>query len=414
MIGSTIATRRKYAVRLRAYISLCIVGFALVATVEPFFPSSAWAREATVITHDGRSFEGQLVSEDESEVTLLMLGIRVPIPRQQIRQIQFKQPLDQQYAQRRKQLADDDVDGRYMLAFWLFEEQAYQLAQQELKSLGQDFPEDSRVARLHDIVDARMNRSESAQEMDPEVVDGASHVKVAASQPLDQRRQESAKLTAEQINLIKVYEIDLDADPKVMVPPEVIDQILNRYADSPAVPKGRREQIRFRSAPGDQQLKVLFDIRARELYGQVQVRGDPPVIKEFRTRIHQRYVLNYCGTVACHGGRGAGGFTLYRDWPNSEQTVYANFLTLHSTKVGHQDILNRQRPSRSLLLQYGLARPSAVSAHPEVSGWRPRFQNDQDALYQDIEIWIDTLWKPAPSYGITNQSPSGTQAEPLP
>ena len=95
---------------------------------------------------------------------------------------------------------------------------------------------------------------------------------------------------------------------------------------------------------------------------------------------------------------------MWRTQPNGEKTVYTNFFYLQSPTIGNQDMINRQIPERSLLLQYGLDRSAAEWPHPEVVGWRPKFQNKQDKFFQLIGDWIGSLWTPTPDYGITEQS----------
>lgn len=387
---------------------LCVV--LVVGGLAPL----AWARQAQVVTRDGQSFVGEVIAEDDAVVTLLISGIRVPIPRAKIRRIEYRMTVEEQYAQRRVQLADEDVDGRYLLAYWLFDNQAYALAKQELESLAEDFPDDSRVARLDSLVTARLVLGPKADEATP-ATQPASPEPVAsdASPPGPAVREATGRISARQINLIKVFEIDLDAKPKVIVPREVMDRVFSDYAMDARVPQTAAQQNKLRRAPGYKQLELLFAVRARDLYDMVQVKEDPPTLRRFRTDIHQRYVLNYCGTVTCHGGAKAGDFLLHRLEPNLEPTVYTNFLKLQSTTVGQLEMINRQRPLASLLLQFGLARDRADSPHPDVARWQPKFQDRQDALFQSIESWIDSLWKPTPNYGI-EAGPPAQEDHPIP
>jgi len=366
------------------------------------------AQDTEVVTTEGVRLVGQLIEEDESFVTLRISGIKTPIPRDTIKNIKYGQTFEQQYTQKRQSLADQDVDGWYALAYWLFKNEYHELAKQELQAMAGRFPDDSRIRQLSSIVEAQvklLGEPSAAEDQAP----------VATTKP-SSNPQETEKahpilpeqapelLTDEQIHLIKVYEIDLNEKPKVIVPREVIDRVFEDYADHPGLPKGDRARKKIRAAPGYEQLKLIFHLRARRLYRMVRVKGDPPAIREFRGRIHQRYVLNYCATNACHGSPDVGGVLLQRIQPNGEKTVYTNFFTLQSATVGNQDVINRQVPGRSLLLQYGLDRSVAAWPHPEVPGWRAKFQNKQDKLFQLIERWVGSLWTPTPDYGIVKQS----------
>jgi len=360
-----------------------------------------WARDAIVTTTDGKTFEGQVLQENQSQITLLVSGIRVPISRANIDQVQYQQTIQQQYDRRRAQLPDHDVDGRYQLAYWLFENESYKLAASDLEILVRMFPDDSRIIRLISLV-ADQLASDQHPPVDATTPPGIAIPEVDALNrakiPTKQR------ISPQQINLIKVYEIDLDSNPVVVVPAEVTRQILTQYSDHPLVPRSTREQDRLRLAPGHKQLELIFSLRARELYSQIQVRDDPPALQMFRSQIHQKYVLNYCGTVACHGSQGAGQLHLDRLNPNSKATVYSNFLALQTFSVADGDIINRQRPAGALLLQYGLSAAQATTPHPEVPGWRPKFHNRRNELFETIEQWIDSLWKPTPEYKIEDNT----------
>jgi hypothetical protein len=50
----------------------------------------AFAREAVVTTSDGRTLAGELVSQDEVTVTLIISGIKTPIPRRSIQSVEIK------------------------------------------------------------------------------------------------------------------------------------------------------------------------------------------------------------------------------------------------------------------------------------------------------------------------------------
>ncbi len=359
------------------------------------------AQDAVVTTKDGGVFTGQVVAEDDTSITLLYSGIKIPIPRVDIAQIQYKQTIEQQYTQRRAQLADDDLDGRYTLAYWLFNQKAYELAKQELVDLGKQFPDDTRVQQLRTIVQARIALRQSASTTTPTTHPDATPQLARDTQPASiQPQQHDHRLSQEEINLIKVYEIDLSEEPKVYIPAQVMDDVLRQYAHHPSMPQTASQQAKIRRDLGYKQLAFLFKLKARDAYPQIKVVDDPPAMREFRTKIHQRYVLNYCGTVLCHGGAQAPNPAMLRLKPNQTNTVYTNFLTLQLAAVDQHETVDRQDPDRSLLLQYGMARPIANPPHPEVPGWKPRFPTREDRLYQEIRQWIDMLWKPTPEYGI--------------
>ncbi|MEE9212119.1 MAG: hypothetical protein V3U29_05640 [Phycisphaeraceae bacterium] len=369
------------------------------------------APQVEIITMDGHRYVGELHAESTDQIILLIEGIKTPIDRDQIANVRYIQTIEQQYEHRRAELADNDLDGRYNLAFWLFNEKAYDLAGRELAELSDRFPDDERVKLLSRVVAERIKLLEqtAADEQPPRPREDQGAGESAGPRPGAQApRLPKNKLTDQQWNLIRVYELpDLaEAQPSyVTVSPDAINKLLADYAARDEVPKGRSDQLRLRRAPGWEKAQLIFELKARSLYGDIQVRSDPPVMATFRRRVHQQYVLNNCGTSRCHGGAEAGDLFLFRRQPNREDTVYTNFYILHRYANANGRMIDRAEPRRSLLLQYGLMREAAATAHPDVPGWRHQFVNEQDPRFVTYVDWISSLWQPVPNYGIDYQVP---------
>jgi hypothetical protein len=207
--------------------------------------------------------------------------------------------------------------------------------------------------------------------------------------------------------VIKVLELPgnlLEAKPVVLIPRAVVDRFLESYANRRADLQGPANQARFRNLKGYEQLDIFFQLRAREYYPQVQVRGDPPALGRFRSEIHQRYVLGYCGTSECHGGGDGHGLALVASARNDNATVYTNFFLLQTTNVGGMGLINRDDPERSLLLQYGLPADKTPTPHPNAPGWKPYFADPSDRYFLQIAQWVGGLYRPKPDYGIVEQA----------
>lgn len=373
------------------------------AIVLALWSGRALASEAVVTTYDGRKLEGELISQDSSTVTLLISGIKTPIPQDSIQSLEIKDSPQEQYRKLRADLDDDDLDGRYRLAYMMFEKKWFDLSMTELNAMRRDFPDVDKIRTLQRVVQSRIDREQEAKSSDtnrPTVRDDQSppgQVTEVTDMP-----QADQRLTEEQINVIRVYEVDLSEEPRVTIPPDTIEKLYETYASDDRLDKDRRA---FRRLPGYEQLAVLFELQARELYPEVIIRQDAPAIKEFRTKMHQRYVLNYCAASGCHGDKSPGNLFLFRVQPNSDPTVYTNFYILQRIKRGDGVMIDRDEPRRSLLLQYGLKRDAAATPHPEVEGWRPQFITEEDPRFEQFSETIDMLWKPAPDYGITYSPP---------
>ncbi len=382
-----------------SYLGTCLT-LACVLVLTAATADRAWAREAVVTTADGRVLTGELVSQDEATVTLLISGIKTPIPRRSIQSVEIKAEPREQYREMRSKLDDGDLDGRYRLAYTMYEKKWYDLALSELQSIEQSFPESKKVKALAIVVSGRLAQQQA--QTDPP--DARHSARPSATATTDQITDgdEDLRLTEEQIALIRVYEVDLDVQPRITVPAETIDKLFEKYASDDRLNKDRKA---FRRLPGHEQLGILFDLQARELYGEVVIRQDSPALKAFRSQIHQRYVLNYCAATACHSNGSQDGLHLLRLQPNSDATLYTNFyvLTRYENQVGK--MIDRDTPRRSLLLQYGLAREVAATPHPDTSGWRAQFVSEDDERFQQYADVLEGFWSPAPEYGI-NYTPA--------
>lgn len=378
-----------------------LLGFAVVLAL---MPGRALASEAVVTTYDGRTLTGELVSQDETTVTLLISQIKTPIPRDTIKSIEIKDSPEEQYRKLRADLDDGDLDGRYRLAYMMYEKKWFELAMKELTSLRKDFPDEGKVQTLQRVVQSRI---EHEKEKEQERATASHENRPKPDQPgaVDEVTDMPGRdkmLTDAQINTIRVYEVDLAEHPRVTIPPDTIDKLFKDYASDDRLDKDQRA---FKRKPGYEQLAVLFDLQARELYPDVVIRQDSPAIKEFRAKMHQRYVLNYCAAAGCHGDQSPGDLFLFRLQPNSDPTVYTNFYILNRIKRADGAMIDRDAPRRSLLLQYGLKRDAAATPHPDVKGWRPQFNSEDDPRFGQFADIIDMLWKPAPNYGIDYTPP---------
>lgn len=374
-----------------AAIGLVIANFAAVAAAE----------QAIITTTDGNQIEGELISEDDEQVVIRISGIRTTLPRDRVASIEIQPSIEEVYRERRAELDDDDLDGRYDLAYDLYRQNALDLALRELADMVERFPDSERVIRLQRVVEQRREMLEQ-RESETDRPDRRPSRRVRPDEPM--RDEPADRLTADQINRIRVYEIDLAAEPRIQIPDPVLEEFLQRYAADDRVPSDREGQAAFKRADAVQQLELMFTVQAREFYDQVIVRQDPPVLRDFRTQMHNQYVLNYCGTNQCHGGDDApGGLRVLHRRPMSVATVYTNFYLLHTYQNEQGRMIQRGEAERSLLLQYGLPREMAEVPHPEVAGWSPRFTGVDDRFFQRYAAILERLWTPAPDYGIDFQ-----------
>lgn len=409
---------------------LCVVLFLLA------IPSLSQAREVVVELKNGSEVRGDMVGDNPEGVTLMISGIRREIARADIAQVrQVVTPADE-FRNRRSEIKNDDFAARLELATWGYDKGLYDQTLGELRSLAKAMPEDDvsyrRVQLLIRVVgdkleeqrqrEAERNRPTTPRQPDrqpvrPDVDAGGDDGPRGPARA--GRAEETDMLTDEQINLINVYEIDLSERPAIVVPPETVEKLFDQYKTEPALKPfmNRRGQGIFRGLQGWQQLDVMFQAGARNLYDQVNVTQPPPAMLTWMRSIHRTYVLNYCGTAECHGGEDGKGFPLFLGRTSDRRVAYTNFYILNQAKTVRGLGIDRRNPGESLLIQYGMPREIAEYPHPVVEdgSWQPFFRAPvtSDRNYQAMVDWMtNQLYRPAPNYGINYTAPERKPAAP--
>ncbi len=401
---------------------LCLVTIIVFSCAA----ASALAREVILTLKDGRRITGELVSQSPDNVVIKIANISTTFDRTMVAKIEEKLTITEQYQQRLERLAKDDLAGRYQLAQWLYEQgdvrnadlsaeqraKADELAIKQLNWLLQDDSDHVQAKMLRGLVAQRIEQRRRAAETAPERDDPPRR---ADETDRDAAPAERPKyLTEEQRNLLKIYEINLRDRPTVVVRPDTVDKIYDnptyRADQAMADYQGVTGKAKFRNLPGYEQLRILFDLRARELYEEVVIRTEPQALKEFRTRINPTYVARYCGE--CHGpDRAEHPPIVFNRKANSEQVAYTNFLILSRMRGGKRDLIDRQNPEESRLLQFGLPRDEAAYPHPDVRKFRQYFTGPEDRRYVEMVEWIRSLYFPAPQYPIDYTPPRIRQDE---
>jgi hypothetical protein len=361
---------------------------------------------------DGRKVTGVLTKIERDALTLRIGTIEQKFPTREIDRWETLPPISERYRELRASIPDRDTAARLVLAQWLAEKKRYDLALKEVESILATEPG-------HPQAEQMKLQYEKLQELARK---GSGRTTPGA--PVQKRAPEAPArafpvLSEEQINLIKVYEVDLRDPPRMIIPRELIDELIARFKDHPAMPRTQegRDDL-YRQRP-DQIVDLLFRVRARELYGKVKVQDHPPAFKLFRDLIHSSWLMNSCATTRCHGGEQAGRLILTTRRPNSDFAVYTNFLILDRfrTRDG-TPLLNWDSPAQSPLFQLGLPRNISRLPHPDVTGprgqrgWEPVFASEQDQRFQDAVRWMNAMYRPRPDYPIDYELPQPTAPNP--
>jgi hypothetical protein len=374
--------------------------------------SAAWAAMIEIVKKDGTKFLAEMVSQTPASVTVKISGIEQTIPRDQIESMQVKQTLAEEFDSRRAALKNDDFAGRYDLARQFLDKggvEAMKLALAEAQSMLRDKPEDARTKLLVSVIEGRLRGAEKPAEgkspSEPtKAMPPAPTPATPTPTPAPPPSAAAAKgaptaaprqLTKEEINLIRVYEVDLEQD-RASIPPlpaKAVGDLIDKYQNQPAMSKflGPQGAAMFRKLDGADQLKIAFELQAREMYGQFIVRRDPPQMQKFTQEIHGNFVVRYCGS--CHGEGKAPGLYLFTKNPTGEQTIYTNYMLLRRTSTRGFPLIYKQEPKRSPLLHYGLPETATTEGHPKSPGYRPYFTRGvEDPNYQRVLEWITAIY----------------------
>ncbi len=377
--------------------------------------------ECIVTLASGRKITGELIRENDLIVVVGVNGIETTFQRKAVAKIVILPPVEERYNEMRAAIPDDDIDARLALVEWLRARKAYNLAIKELEAVLLISPSNPHAKLLHTWL-TEYNKLRPAKKTATNSGAPSSSSKNTSRTrhtrtPNRLERNTITPLTPEQINLMRVYEIDLRDPPRLRVPDETLQTLMTRKPDAFSPNKDQRDAI-FK-LPEIEKLKILFTHKARDLYTQVVVLEDPQSMKNFKEDVHAQrgWLINACATTRCHGGPDAGDFRLINTRTNSDATVYTNFLIIEQyTLPNGSPLIDYQAPERSPLLQMGMVSKNTLTPHPEIpegfpgTGFRPIFRSTRDRKYRDAIEWIRSMYQPRPEYDFLNP----TQPEPKP
>lgn len=385
-------------------------------------------RETVVVLTDGRRMTGVLTERTARGVTLSIGGIGTFFAAEEVASVEPQPTTRERYRQMRSTIDDEDLDRRTNLADWLRERGELSMALLEVDAILARNPDHPQAVELRTLI---------LEQIKLESLSGkpkADETKVGGSDST--RRPSFPVLTPEQINLLRVYEIDLADPPRMVIDYETIRALYTKYAGHELLPKTRDGEEQLHHKRPEQILELMFRLRAREFYPKVQVLEDPVAMRRFRDQAHRTWIVNSCATSNCHGGQDAGRLMLNNRRSNSDATVYTNFLILDRFKVREArrpelapdanaeaaaaqpaeprmiPLIDYEDPIRSPLLQMGLPAGESTYPHPTLPGQgkgrsiTPIFRGKDDRRFLAAIEWIKSMYKPRTEYPIEYTPPS--------
>jgi hypothetical protein len=361
-------------------------------------------RRVRVAFNDGRVLVGSLIEDGYEKVTIEIQGIRTGYDREAVNEVR-PYPTDLELYQRfRDGLEPDQYGARYTLGLWLYNKKMYEEAKVELESL-LEATNHYEAKQLLNEVNAQLALM-APKGADPTPRDERPRT----DEPLQTGRG-GRLLTDAEVNLIRVYELDLAKPPRMQTPEPLIRAMLEKYADSALIPANAAEKASYFSKDPVEIVRTLFALKARELYPQIQVLGEPDQLQTFKQRVHNAWLIGNCATSRCHGGPDAGRFYLHNRNHKDDNVRFTNMLILFRTRLDTLPLIDFERPTDSLVYQYALPKTEARRPHPDVRGWEPVLGQNRKGLAEDFVDWVRGMRPPGGEYPIDYTPPDLTSRD---
>lgn len=387
-----------------------------------------------VYMRDGAIRRGEIVEDTYDYVLVRIEGINTKLVREAVSHVVLEPTVEERYARAKASLQPGNYEAHLMICQWLFEQRRYEYAKKELDALlsQTEMPEARRLLTLTEAQLALAKKTEIVPDEEPKsarsdepadtrpsaededaskpAVDGEPAPPRAAGPVYPSDLLPDKLLSAADVNVIRVYEIDFSNPPKVSVSPDTVRTLIEKYGTNKLVPSsqtGRNEMFRAAADRPLDLVRLMFELRARDLYPQVQVNSEPHALNFFRQRIHDTWLMNNCATSRCHGGPEGGNLFLFRkNYKSDDRVRYTNLLILERLKLDPQwPLINYDDPESSLLIQYGLPREFARKPHPAVEGWKEAFRPTNPRMKDDAIEWIRSMMQPRPDYPVDFEPP---------
>ncbi|MEO0632252.1 MAG: hypothetical protein AAFY46_16230, partial [Planctomycetota bacterium] len=214
-------------------------------------------RTAIVVLEDGQVLSGELVSESDEQIVLLISGVRTTITTDRIRESSIQPPVEERYRQIRATIEDDDAEQLVQIAEWLMARSRPGLAIPDLEAALEADPFHQRARELLRVARESQRLLERTEEDASD--EAPTDERRPAQRPTPQEEADRFPLiTDDDVNIIRVYEVDLDNPPRMVIERETMESVFQQFAGQPGVPgtQAGRETV-IQSSPANQ-LSLLF------------------------------------------------------------------------------------------------------------------------------------------------------------
>lgn len=355
-----------------------------------------------VFMRDGTVYEGTVFADTFDHVQIRVEGIELDLPRKRVSHVQLDLPFKKKYRQIKESLEPTMYGRRLELCRWLVRQREYELAHEELTALVKEV-DLYEANMLLNQVDAQLNLQNQEGDVPGIRISGSESGGGTISQS---DLLPTSLLSTDDVNIIRVYEIDFSKPPRVSISPETIRDLITEHAADPRIPASSEGRTKLFRADPIELVKLIFQLQARDFYPRISVDSEPYALNLFRQRVHDSWLINNCATSKCHGGVKAGDFFLHRKGYKDPKVRYTNLMILLETDMSEHHLVDFENPMKSLIIQHALPRSEARMPHPDVKGWRPSFGRSNKRLLEDSIQWINSMYKPRHEYPIDFTPPA--------
>lgn len=365
-------------------------------------------QEGVVFLRNGQTREGVIIEDHYDYVLMDIKGVRAKLKRELVDHVILSPTIDERYAAAKAALQPGSQDAHLALCQWLYQQRRYSDARNELLELLEkdDMPPARKLLTQVEAQIALSKKPEPQTKSDDPASPPDDPAQPRSGPVYPKDILPSELISREDVNIIRVYEIDFDHPLRVTITPDTIRTLIEKYGSNSLVPNSQtgRNNL-FRADPLDI-VRLMFSLRARDLYSQIQVNSEPYALNLFRQRVHDTWLINSCATNHCHGGLGAGALFLHSRNVKEDRVRYTNLLILERLSLDPAwPLINYEKPEDSLIIQYGLPRDLARKPHPLVDGWKPIFGPASPKLMDGTVEWIKAMMQPRPDYPVKYDPP---------
>lgn len=371
--------------------------------------AAAWGKARTVVLKKGGHVTGEVTETPDGYRVKTAYGV-LEYTKDQVLSVSDALTPRQEYERRRAEIAPGKAEDHFRLAEWAYGAELLKFAKKELEEALKLDKDHETAARLLDVVNAKLHSAATPG-------DGNSTGQPTKTVSSDVKYA----LSEENIYRVRLEELrPRERGISIKFRNKVLDRFIESDWGDEAFKDTKAVQGFHRMSHVQKALLIrdAVEDEGAGLKDDILVRSDPKFMMDFRTQVWP-LVAGRCASKSCHGGPiGKGGFKLLKTATRPKAVGYANFVLMDGF-VGKKGgrMIDRNTPSRSLLLDYGLTPKTRVSdetepSHPKVKGFRPMFLRTRDIGYRRIAAWVAQLRGPQhPDYRLQYVPPPGVKLD---